>query len=155
MDQCRRAARNLGAERLKGFAVTEKSLLAAANAARGRAYAPYSRFCVGAALLGEDGAIYAGANVENAAYPQSQCAEASAIGVMVAAGCRGIKAVLVVAETADGAPIAPCGACRQRLAEFAAPGVKVHMAAPDGVLATASLDELLPFRFGRGQFKPV
>ncbi len=72
---------------------------------------------------------------------------------MVAAGCGGIQEVLVVAETADGSPIAPCGACRQRLAEFAGPKVKVHMAGPTSILTTVTLGELLPFQFGSHQFK--
>src|SRR5665811_976888 len=92
-------------------------LLAAALAARARAYAPYSEYSVGAALRDEHGRIHAGANVENAAYPQGQCAEASAIGVLIAAGGRRITEALVVADPAAGLP-SPCGACRQRLREF-------------------------------------
>ena len=84
------------------------------------AYAPHSGFKVGAALRAATGAVYAGANVENAAYPQGQCAEASAIGAMVAAGEREIAAVAVVAEQMDVCP--PCGGCRQRLAEFGGRG---------------------------------
>lgn len=120
----------------------------AACAVRQSAYAPYSDFQVGAALLGGDGKIYAGANVENAAYPQGQCAEASAIGVMVVAGCRDIAEVMVVAQSADGGPVAPCGGCRQRLSEFAGPGVMVHMADEAGVIASRSIGELLPLGFG-------
>ena len=95
-------------------------LYAAALAARERAYAPYSQYLVGAALRDEDGRIHAGANVENAAYPQSQCAEASAIGVMVAAGGHRISEALVIADGSLGLP-SPCGACRQRLREFTPP----------------------------------
>jgi cytidine deaminase len=124
-------------------------LHAAASAARKNSYSPYSNFKVGAALLGADGRIYAAANVENAAYPQSQCAEASAIGVMVAAGCTEIRAILVLAE-ADG-PVSPCGGCRQRLNEFAGPDVPVHMADESGVLASTSLGALLPHAFGPKQ----
>jgi len=123
----------------------------AARVIRGKAYAPYSQFQVGAALLGGDGRIYAAANVENAAYPQSQCAEASAIGVMVAAGCRDIKAVVVVADSGGDDAVAPCGGCRQRLSEFAAPEVLVHMADESGIKASRSIGELLPFSFGPKQ----
>ena len=94
-------------------------LLRAAEAVMANAHAPYSHFPVGAALRTPDGAIHAAANVENAAYPQGQCAEASAIGAMVAAGGTEITAVAVTAERLD--ICAPCGGCRQRLAEFARP----------------------------------
>ena len=93
-------------------------LLAAARAVRERAYAPYSRFAVGAAVLDEQGRIHAGCNVENAAYPQGWCAEASALAVMVAAGGRRVLAVAVCGVAAD--PVTPCGGCRQKLREFAA-----------------------------------
>jgi cytidine deaminase len=122
-------------------------LFAAALAARERAYAPYSHYLVGAALRDEQGRIHAGANVENAAYPQSQCAEASAIGVMVAEGGRKIAEVLVIADGTLGIPT-PCGACRQRLREFASPEVPVHLADPGRVLRTVTLGELLPLSFG-------
>lgn len=121
----------------------------AASAVRQQAYAPYSQFRVGAALLGGDGKIHVGANVENAAYPQSQCAEASAVGVMIAAGCREITEILVLAE--GTAPVAPCGGCRQRLSEFAAPTVLVHMADESGVKASVTIGDLLPHSFGPKQ----
>ena len=98
-------------------------------------------FKVGAALRTPTGAIYAGANVENAAYPQSQCAEASAIGALIAAGEREIAAVAVVAEKLDVCP--PCGGCRQRLAEFAKPDTPVYL----GGHETTTLGELLPLAF--------
>ena len=123
----------------------------AAAAARQKAYAPYSKFKVGAALLGADGKIYAAANVENAAYPQGQCAEASAIGVMIAAGCQEIAEIMVVAESAGPDPVAPCGGCRQRLSEFAGSAVKVHMADEKGVTFTTTIGELLPHSFGPKQ----
>jgi len=131
-----------------------RALFDAARAIRAKAYAPYSRFQVGAALLGGDGRIYAAANVENAAFPQSQCAEASAIGVMVAAGCREIAAVMVVAGAAGDDAVAPCGGCRQRLSEFAAPEVLVHMADESGIKTSRSIGELLPFSFGPKQLVP-
>ena len=118
----------------------------AAEAARARAYAPYSTFAVGAAIRAASGTIYAGANVENAAYPVGTCAEAAAIAAMIGAGERRIVEVLV---TADGAaPVTPCGACRQRLREFAGPQTPIHAAGPGGVLASYTLDELLPHAFG-------
>ena len=96
-------------------------LVEAAWAAREHAYAPYSNFPVGAALLVEDGRIFAGCNVENLSYGLTNCAERVAIGAAVAAGARGFLAVVVVAETKE--PISPCGACRQVLAEFNVPRV--------------------------------
>src|SRR5579875_4123197 len=94
-----------------------QELLAAADAVMRRAYAVYSQFKVGAALRGAGGAIHVGANVENASYSQAQCAEASAIGAMIAAGETRITAVAIVAERVQRCP--PCGGCRQRLSEFA------------------------------------
>jgi cytidine deaminase len=122
-------------------------LFAAALAVRERAYAPYSQYLVGAALRDEAGAIHLGANVENAAYPQSQCAEASAIGVMIAAGGRKITEVVVIADGYLGIPT-PCGACRQRLREFATPETPIHLAVPAGVIRTLTLGDLLPLSFG-------
>ena len=121
-------------------------LLAAARAAKANAYAPYSRFAVGAAVRAASGAIFAGANVENAAYPVGTCAEAGAIAAMVTAGERTIVEALVVGDGA--ALVTPCGACRQRLREFAAPTVRIHIAGPDGIRASMTLDELLPHAFG-------
>jgi homotetrameric cytidine deaminase len=95
-----------------------QALLAAADTVMRTAHAPYSQFKVGAALRTPSGAVHVGANVENVAYPQGQCAEASAIGALIAAGEREISAVAVVAEKLDVCP--PCGGCRQRLSEFAA-----------------------------------
>ena len=121
-------------------------LLAAAAAARARAYAPYSGFAVGAALLDDQGRIHAGCNVENAAYPQGQCAEASAIGQMVLGGGRRLRAVVVVGDAAE--PVSPCGGCRQRLREFGAADTPVILAGPGGVRARHTLGELLPASFG-------
>jgi cytidine deaminase len=110
------------------------------------AHVPYSRFPVGAALRTREGAIHAAANVENAAYPQGQCAEASAIGAMVAAGATEIAEVAVTAERLEICP--PCGGCRQRLAEFARPDTPVHLGRPGGPRLTVTLGELLPLGFG-------
>jgi cytidine deaminase len=121
-------------------------MLAAARGAMARAYAPYSNFPVGAALLGANGRIYAGCNVENAAYPQGCCAETSAISAMVADGERRILAALVVGQ--GDALIAPCGGCRQRLNEFAAAETPVHLCGPSGLMQTVTMAELLPHAFG-------
>lgn len=133
-----------GAPAATGDAAAEE-LLRAAEAVMAHAYVPYSRFPVGAALRTSDGAIHAAANVENAAYPQGQCAEASAIGAMVAAGGREIVEVAVVAERLDVCP--PCGGCRQRLSEFARPDTPVHLGRPGGPRETLTLGELLPLGF--------
>jgi cytidine deaminase len=121
-------------------------LVDAARAARARAYAPYSRFQVGAALLDAQGRIHAGCNVENAAYPQGQCAEATAIGHLVLAGGTRIVAAVVVGVAA--APVTPCGGCRQRLREFAADDCPVWVADMDQVVARFTLGALLPHSFG-------
>jgi cytidine deaminase len=127
-------------------AATLQALLAAARAARENAYAPYSRFAVGAAVLDEQGRIHAGCNVESAAYPQGWCAETSALAQMVAAGGRRVMAALVVADAAT--PVTPCGGCRQKLREFAAPGCPVWAADLQGVRARSTMGELLPAAFG-------
>ena len=127
-------------------------LLQAALNARAHAYAPYSGFKVGAALRAADGTIHVGCNVENAAFPQGQCAEATALGVMVASGARAIAEILVVADGPE--MVTPCGGCRQRLVEFADPATPVHLAGPEGVRATVTLGELLPRAFGWRQVEP-
>ena len=123
-----------------------QQLLAAARQAREQAYAPYSRFAVGAALLDEQGRIHAGCNIENAAYPQGQCAEATAIGHLVLAGGRRIVAAVVVG-VADSA-VTPCGGCRQRLREFAADELPIWSADLHNVSGRFTLGQLLPSSFG-------
>jgi homotetrameric cytidine deaminase len=125
-----------------------EALLAAADAAMHRAYAPYSGLRVGAALRAPDGSIVTGANVENASYPQGQCAETSALGTLVTAGHTTFTAAAVVGEDTDRCP--PCGGCRQRLAELAGPATPVHLGRPDGPLETVTLGELLPHAFTAG-----
>ena len=115
------------------------SLVEAAWLARDRAYAPYSNFYVGAALLAADGRIFTGCNVENISYGLTNCAERVAVGAAVAAGVREFLAVAVVADT--GVPISPCGACRQVLAEF---GVPLVMLANRATREQFHLEELLP-----------
>jgi homotetrameric cytidine deaminase len=122
-----------------------EELLVAADAVMGTAYVPYSRFPVGAALRAPDGSLHVGSNVENAAYPQGQCAETSAIGALVAAGQTRIAEVAVTAERMDFCP--PCGGCRQRLAEFAGPDTRVHLGRPGGPYRTVTVGELLPLAF--------
>jgi deoxyribose-phosphate aldolase len=125
---------------------TLQALLAAARAARGRAYAPYSRFAVGAAVLDEQGRVHAGCNVENAAYPQGWCAETSALAAMVGAGGRAARAVVVVGEADE--PVTPCGGCRQRLREFARDDCPVICADATRLRARHTLGGLLPASFG-------
>jgi cytidine deaminase len=129
------------------------ALFAAASAARAKAHAPYSRFLVGAALVDESGRIHAGCNIENASYPEGWCAETTAIGHLVMAGGTRIVRALVVAERIDrertpgGRFCTPCGGCRQRLAEFAAPDVEVWACDPDGDHRLFTMAELLPAGF--------
>ncbi|MGO4405516.1 cytidine deaminase [Bosea sp. RAF48] len=122
------------------------ALFAAAAAIQPRAYAPYSRFRVGAALFSDDGVIHVGCNVENAAYPVGTCAEAGAISAMVAGSGKAIRAILVFGEGPE--LVTPCGACRQRIREFAAPETPVAIAGPEGIRARFTLAELLPASFG-------
>jgi cytidine deaminase len=123
-----------------------QDLLNAARGAKRNAYAPYSGFRVGAAVRGGRGGIYAGCNVENAAYPQGTCAEASAVAAMVAAGEHRIEEVLVVSDGEEPCP--PCGGCRQILSEFAAGGVEVHLYTSEGLHRTIALEDLMPMPFG-------
>lgn len=119
-------------------------MVALARTAMQRAYAPYSNFHVGVALRDETGALHFGANVENGAYPQGNCAEASAIGALVTAGGHRIEEAVVMGDTEL---IVPCGGCRQRLSEFADAGTPIHLAGPEGVRRTVTLADLLPYAF--------
>ena len=118
------------------------SLIEHAAACRERAYAPYSRFKVGAAIRAASGHIYQGVNVENAAYPEGTCAEAGAIAAMIAAGDRRIAEIHVIADSPS--PVPPCGGCRQKIAEFADPDVKVTLHTVDGKSFTTTVADLLP-----------
>ncbi len=126
-------------------------LLERALAAQANAYAPYSRFQVGACLRGSNGELYAGCNVENSAYPNGQCAEAGALSALVLAGERRIAEILVVGP--DATLCTPCGSCRQRLSELAAAATPVHICGPSGVLLSTTLGELLPYPFGGAKQK--
>lgn len=121
------------------------SLMDAARTVRDNAYAPYSNFKVGAALRTDTGTVYAGCNVENAAYPEGTCAEAGAIAAMCAAGERTIAEVAVIADCP--VPVPPCGGCRQKIAEFAAPDVVVTLGTTDGATLRMTVAELLPGAF--------
>jgi len=108
-------------------------------------YSPYSEYRVGACIKGADDELYCGTNVENCSYGLCICAEASAITAMVSGGCREIKAILVIAS---GEKLCtPCGACRQRIAEFAGKETAVHLANHAGIQKTLNLSELLPMAF--------
>ena len=127
-----------------------RRLLKAAARAREFAYAPYSRFAVGAAVLA-DGRIYAACNVENGSFPLSVCAERNAVGMAVARGARRIEAVAVVGGTTK--PASPCGGCRQVLAEFCDASVPVIYACPGGRPISTTMGALLPHAFSGGDVK--
>lgn len=123
-----------------------RDLFEAARAAMAQAYAPYSKFPVGAAIRTEDGGVFAGANIEIASYPEGWCAETTAIGHMVmAGGSQRIAEIAVTAERMDR--ITPCGGCRQRLAEFSSPDTKLHLCDATGVVETLTMGEILPLGF--------
>jgi len=125
--------------------IDKHALLEAALTARQNAYAPYSRFAVGAALLSEDGRVFTGCNVENRSYSLTCCAERGAVMQAVAAGCRRFTAVAVVGAPQGEIPTAPCypcGACREVLVEFCTPDTAVYLTGE-----TATLGELLPKTF--------
>ncbi|MCA1335088.1 Cytidine deaminase [Pseudooceanicola marinus] len=128
-----------------------KDLLTAATAVYEKAYAPYSRFKVGAAVRTPSGAIYSGCNVENVAYPEGTCAEAGALAAMVAGGETEIVEVAVIADAT--APVPPCGGCRQKLAEFGKPDIKVTMYTLTGDRLETTLADLLPGKFTKDHMK--
>ena len=121
------------------------SLFQDALAVRENAHAPYSKFKVGAAVRSANGMVFVGCNVENSAYPEGTCAEAGAIAAMIAAGENKIEEVCVVAESP--VPIAPCGGCRQKIAEFSGPDVLVILADLNGETKRITIGELLPHAF--------
>jgi cytidine deaminase len=129
------------------------SLIDAARAVRDNAYAPYSRFKVGAAVRGASGAIYTGCNVENAAYPEGTCAEAGALAAMVAAGETVMIEAAVIADSPR--PVSPCGGCRQKLAEFGAGDVVIEMATTEGASEKITLADLLPGAFTNDDMERV
>lgn len=127
------------------------SLLDAAREVREAAYAPYSKFKVGAAVRGASGQVYRGCNVENVAYPEGTCAEAGAIAAMVAAGETELVEVAVIADSPG--PVPPCGGCRQKLAEFGRPETPVLLGTTAGATLATTISELLPGRFDVGHMQ--
>ncbi len=126
--------------------MVDDKLFQLAKAAMHNAHAPYSNFPVGASIRSESGKLYSGANVENAAYPQGCCAEASAISAMVTDGERRIAEMVIIGK--GEALVTPCGGCRQKIREFAAPDTPIHVCGADGLRQSFTLDQLLPVSFG-------
>ena len=122
-----------------------RDLFDAATAAMAKAYAPYSKFPVGAAIRTVDGRVYSGCNIEVASYPEGWCAETTALGHYIMGGGGEIAEIAVVAERMRR--ITPCGGCRQRLAEFSAPSTKLHLCDETGVVETVTMGEMLPYGF--------
>lgn len=127
--------------------IDEQKLIDAAKSVRANAYAPYSGYLVGAALLDESGLIHTGCNVENSAYPEGVCAEATAIGAMIAAGGRKIVAIAAVGGREEIEACTPCGGCRQKIGEFSNNDTRVILIGEDGAIDSYSIDELLPASF--------
>ena len=130
---------------------TVEMLFDAARSAQGKAHAPYSGFNVGAAIRADDGQVYAGCNVENAAYPVGTCAEAGAIAAMIAGGGCRIAAIAIVGSGAT--PCFPCGACRQRILEFSTPETLIYPGTLEGISQGYAIGELLPHAFGPASLK--
>ena len=128
-------------------------LMQAARDVRGNAYAPYSKFKVGAAIRTASGRVFVGVNVENVAYPEGTCAEAGAIAAMCAAGETEIAEVAVIADSPS--PVPCCGGCRQQPVEFGGPEVVVTMGTLDGKTMSLTLAEILPGRFDAGHMENV
>lgn len=128
-----------------------QQLFEAARDAMAKCHAPYSKFPVGAAIRTEDGRVYAGGNIEVASYPEGWCAETTALSHYVMGGGGKITDIAVVASRM--ARITPCGGCRQRLAEFADAGTKLHLCDETGVVETVTMGEMLPFGFSGGILK--
>ena len=120
-------------------------LFEAAQAAMAKAYAPYSKFPVGAALRTEDGRVFVGANVENASFPEGWCAETTALGHYIMGGGGKIAEIAVIAERMPR--VTPCGGCRQRLAEFAGPAARLHLCDETGIVETVTMGDMLPYGF--------
>ena len=124
-----------------------EKLINESKLAREKAYVPYSKFPVGAALLAEDGTIYQGCNIENSAYSMANCAERTAFFKAVSEGVRTFKALAVVANT-EG-PVSPCGACRQVIAEFCEGSMPVYLTNLNGVVEETTVAKLLPGAFSK------
>lgn len=129
----------------------EQDLMKKAIEARERAYVPYSNFKVGAAVLGRDGQVYTGCNIENAAYGPTNCAERTAIFKAVSEGVLDFSALAVVADTED--PVTPCGVCRQVMAEFFGPETPVFLGNLRGEISSTTLGDLLPGAFTKKELR--
>ena len=127
--------------------VDEQQLIDAAKEVRPNAHAPYSGYTVGAALLDDTGAVHTGCNVENAAFPEGTCAEANAIGSMIAAGGKRIIAIAAVGGTDEIEACTPCGGCRQSILEFADENTRIILIGEGKQIDSYSIDELLPAAF--------
>ncbi|HLQ74385.1 MAG TPA: cytidine deaminase [Bacillota bacterium] len=125
-----------------------KELYLRAKEAREKAYAPYSTFKVGAAVLTANNHIYSGCNIENAAYPSSCCAERVALFQAIAHGETHFQAIMIVADTKR--PVPPCGACRQVMSEFFTEHTAIHMATLEGEIKTMTMNDILPLSFQKG-----
>ena len=124
----------------------ETNYINAVNQAMDKAYAPYSNYPVGALIVTENGQTFAGCNVENASYPEGNCAETAAIAAMVMAGHQRIQKIYIISQDDQGAT--PCGGCRQRIREFSDNNTPVILCSPAGVQRRLTLAELLPHAFG-------
>lgn len=129
----------------------QKNLFKAAQNALVNSYAPYSNFHVGASILSESGHIHSGTNIENVSYGLTVCAESCAISQMISSGDKEIKALLVMADHVN--MCTPCGACRQRITEFAEPQTKIYMCNSKEVKEIVTLDVLLPYTFQNKNIK--
>lgn len=129
----------------------DEVLFQLAKEAMSKAYVPYSRFNVGAAISAASGHVYSGCNVENAAYPEGTCAEAGAIASMVLGGDTEIKDIYVIGKGDE--LVTPCGGCRQKIREFSSVDTMIHICGPEGVRKSFPMNELLPFSFGPENLK--
>ena len=131
--------------------VDEQALIDAAKSVRPHAHAPYSGYKVGAALLDDNGNVHVGCNVENAAFPEGTCAEANAIGTMVAAGGRRIVAIAAVGGKQEIEACTPCGGCRQNILEFADENTRIILLGDGNTIDSYTIEELLPASFRLGK----
>ena len=127
--------------------VNDEQLIEAAKTVRQNAHAPYSNYFVGAAIIDDRGEIHTGCNVENAAYPEGNCAEANAIGAMIAAGGKKISVIAAVGGRDDLEFCTPCGGCRQSILEFSDENTRIILITEEGQIQKYSIDELLPLAF--------